>query len=326
MKSPQDAESSIDDNREENFMGLFSTLKRNSKLALRESWGRAIIILLILVGVYLLITAVTQIAAGMFMTDSMLDNPAMQRYYTASELAGGFRFGAAEWIVFGSSVILSILLIAPLTLGQARWYYNLVHVRSMPVTELFYYFETGRVYARSVFYEINIGIRSLLWMVLFYAPPSAVFGVALFFLSGNEELSRTALMTATSGIFLSIVLFILATLFYAACVCRYSLTPYLIAEDADLTVRKAIKLSVKYTKGFRFSILWFALSYIGWFFLAAFLFPAMYVVPYYSTGIAMYSRYIIEKNRNPVSDTTQEFSANTEELEIVSEEEKKTDL
>lgn len=300
-------------------MGLFSILKRNSKLALRGNWGRAIIILLIVMGVSSFITAVTQIAAGVFIPDSMIYNPAIGNYDTVWELAGEFRFGMAEWIIFGTSAVLSILLVAPLSLGQARWYYNLVHVRSMPVTELFYYFETGRAYARSVLYEINIGIRSLLWMFLFYAPPSAVFGVALFFLSGNEELSRAGLVTATSGIFLSVILFILATIFYAACVCRYSLTPYLIAEDADLTVRKAIKLSVKYTKGFRFSILWFALSYIGWFFLAAFFFPLLYVVPYYSTGIAMYSRYIIEKNRNPVPDTTQEFSANTEELETVPE-------
>lgn len=300
-------------------MGLFSILKRNSKLALRGSWGRAIIILLIVMGVSTLITVFTQIAASVFVTAPMLDDSTMAQYDTVWEFAEEFRLGTAEWIIFGASVILSLLLMSPLSLGQARWYYNLVHGGSMPVTELFFYFETGRAYARSLLYEINIGIRSMLWMILFYAPPSAVFGVALFFLSGNGELSRVGLMTATSGIFLSAVLFILATLFYAACVCRYALTPYLIAEDAELTVRKAIKLSVKYTKGFRFSILWFGLSYIGWFFLTAFIFPVLYAVPYYSTGMAMYSRYIIEKNRNFVPDATQEFSAATEELEVVDE-------
>lgn len=304
-------------------MGLFSILKRNSKLALRGSWGRAIIILLIVMGVSALITVFTQIAAGVFVTAPILDDSAMEQYDTVWALAEEFRFGMAEWIIFGASAILSLLLMSPLSLGQARWYYNLVHGGSMPLTELFYYFETGKAYARSLLYEINIGIRSMLWMILFYAPPSAVFGVAVFFLSGNEELSRAGLMTATSGIFLSIVLFILATLFYAACICRYALTPYLIAGDSELTVRKAIKLSVNYTKGFRFSILWFGLSYIGWFFLSAFFFPILFAAPYYSTGMAMYSRYIIEKNRNSVPDETQEFSASTEDLEAAAEAENK---
>lgn len=289
-------------------MGLFSIIKRNSKLALRGSWGRAIIILLIMAGVSMLITAFTQIAVEMFAPRHFFGNPTMERYDTIMELAGEFRFSAAEWIIFGASAALSVLLVSPLSLGAARWYYNLVHGGNMPVTELFYYFERGRSYARAILYEINIGIRSMLWAVLFYLPPSAIFGIAVFFLSGNEELSRAGVMTATLGIFLSVALFLLMTIFYAACVCRYALTPYLMAEDADLTVRKAIKLSVAYTKGFRFSMVWFVLSYTGWFLLLVFLWPTLYVTPYYSTGIAMYSRFIIEKNRS-ATEVTQEFSA-----------------
>lgn len=289
-------------------MGLFSVIKRNSKLALRGSWGRAIIILLIMVGVSVLITAFTQVAVEMFAPQPFFNNPTMESYDTIMELAEGFRLSIAEWIIFGASAALSVLLVSPLSLGAARWYYNLVHGSSMPVTELFYYFERGRSYARAILYEINIGIRSMLWAFLFYLPPSVIFGIAVFFLSGNEELSRAGVMTATLGIFLSAALYLLMTIFFAACVCRYALTPYLMAEDPDLTVRKAIKLSIAYTKGFRFSIVWFGLSYTGWFLLLVFFWPMLYVTPYYSTGMAMYSRFIIEKNRSTI-EVTQEFSA-----------------
>lgn len=307
-------------------MGLYSILKRNSKLALRGSWGRAIIILLIVMGVSTLVTVITQTAISIFTVNPMLDNPVTGKSSTFMELAQDFRFSAAEWVILGVSSILSLLLVAPLSLGATRWYYSLVHGKSLPITEMFYYLETGKAYFRAVFYEINISVRSMIWMILFYISPSAVLGISIFFLSGSTELSRAGLMTATGGIFLSAALYILATIFYAACVCRYALTPYLIAEDAELTVRKAIKLSIKYTKGFRFSILWFGLSYIGWFLLMVFFFPVLYVVPYCSTGIAMYSRFIIEKNRNSISEATQEFSSGTGDLEAVVGEESETGI
>lgn len=296
-------------------MRLFSILKRNSKLALRGSWGRAIIILLILMGASTIISALTQISVEIF-TENTFTSVHPSDINDFYELADEFRLSMYEWLVMGISVLLSVLLISPLALGQMRWYYNLVHSRSMPLTELFYFFESGKSYVRAIGYEINLGIRTLLWMILFYAPPSVVFGVSIFFLSGNRELSRTASITATSGLFVAAVLYVIATIFYAALICRYALTPYLIADDPDLTVRQAIKLSVKYTKGYRFSLLWFYASYIGWFLLTIFMFPILYVMPYYQTGIAMYARYIIEKNRSlmpPVS-ATQEFATDTGEL------------
>lgn len=291
-------------------MGLFSIIKKNSRLALKGNWGRAIVILIIMGSVSLLITVVTQMAMTMFVPPQAWNAAEqVETYSDLMQFAEGYRISAAEWIVYGVSTLLSILLISPLALGAARWYYRLVHGENLSVTELFFYFERGRSYLRAIFYEINLGIRSLLWMLVFYAVPSVILGIATFFLSGDAELTRAGTTTATLGILLAVVLFLLATLFYAACLCRYTLTPYLMADNADLTVRQAIKLSVKYTRGFRFQILWFLLSYIGWFLLLIFIWPTLYVTPYYSTGIAMYSRYLIEKNRSMPAEVTQEFSA-----------------
>lgn len=292
-------------------MKLFPTLKRNSRLALRGSFGRAIVILLITMGVSTLISALAQVAMSMFAGPVNYVTAALNDAdMTFLKMLAGFRMNPAEWIIISAVTVVSVLLMAPLSLGAIRWYYSLVHGEPLSVAELFYFFESGKLYARSIFYEINMSVRSLLWLVLFYGPPSAVYGISMYFLNGGEERAREALITATAGIFLSAILFILATLFYAACICRYALTPYLIAEDGDLTVRQAIKLSVKYTKGFRFSIIWFAASYAGWFLLMliAFMIPVFYVVPYYSTGMAMYSRFIIEKNRGGISGETREVT------------------
>lgn len=298
---------------EEEPMGLFSMLKHNSKLALKQSWGRAVILLLIILGVSSLISVLQQIALTIFVIRPMMDNPTMSNPPVTTDFREAFmwlvsQIPAAEWIIISISIILMILLIAPLSLGIMRWFFGLVHGKSAPITDVFHYYETVKDYWRAIWYDINVSIRCGLWSLLFYAVPGAILGASVYFLSGNRDATRQTIAVATSGVFLSVVLFLLATLFYAACVSRYTLTPYLMGEDDEISVGKAIKLSIAYTKGFRFSLVWFGLSYIGWLLISIFFLPIFYVWPYYSTGIAMYARFIIEKNRYEAPESTREFS------------------
>lgn len=298
-------------------MGLFSTLKRNSRLALKGCWGTAILLMLIFFGVTVLLLILQQTAINVFVVSPMLNNPTMEPNITDDPIqiiTATFQFSFAEWIIVATSTILTILLIAPLSLGIQRWFFNLVHSRRLSVAEAFHFFETAHNYSRAVWYDICISIRCALWAIPFYAVPCGIFGASIFFLSRGAELTRGESAVASTGIFISAVLFLLATIFYFACICRYLLVPYLLAEDDDISVSLAIKTSVEYTKGFRFSLMWFELSYIGWFFLLVFLFPILYIGPYYSTGVAMYARFIIEKNRYVQPEATREFSTRTDEI------------
>ncbi len=299
-------------------MGLFSILKRNSKLALRGSWGRAILIILILMGVSLLISTLSQITTSIFVVHPTSGNPMMEPNYLddpASAFAKAFNFSIPEWIIMAARAIMSLLLVTPLSLGAIRWYYSLVHGQKLPLSEIFYFFESGKAYGRAICYEFLVGIRTFLWSILFFIVPGGIFGISIYFLSGTEELPRSTSAIASTGIFLAVILAILAMIFYAACINRYTLTPYLLSEDPELSVRQAIKTSIKYTRGYRFSLVWFGFSYFGWLLLCVFVFPMLYVQPYYSTGFAMYARFIIEKNRFEVPEQTQEFSASTCEIE-----------
>lgn len=288
-------------------------LKKNSKLALKGSWGRAILLLLITMGVSVLVPTLRQIATSVFVPAPVFSNPTMEPPFSGdffNAFVETFRISWVEWVIIVVSGILSLLLSVPLSLGVVRWFYNIVHGRSLPITEAFHFFETGRTLWRAIWYEINVSIRCGLWAILFYCVPSSILGVSIYYLSGNGEPDRSAAAVATTGIFLSVVLFLLATIFYAACICRYALAPYLLSESDDVTVKSAIRSSIAYTKGYRFSLMWFSLSFIGWFLL---LIPALpvvfYVFPYCNTAVAMYSRYIIEKNRYSEPDSTKEFSS-----------------
>lgn len=285
-------------------------LKRNSRYALRGTWWRVGAILLITLGVSVLISVLRQAAISVFVPNTALGNPTMEPppdAWTLDSVLQSLSMPMAEWIITGISSLLSLLLLTPLTLGVTRWFFKLVHGEKPSVSSIFYFFESFRDYCRAVWYDVNLGIRCALWAIPFYIAPGSILVVSILFFSGNSSTDRSVSALAGAGIFLSAVLFMLATIFYAACVCRYALTPYLLSESDEVTVRQAIRTSVAYMKGFRFSFVWFALSYVGWFLLCMFLAPVFYVWPYYSTGFAMYARFIIEKNRHGEPDSTQEF-------------------
>ena len=63
----------------------------------------------------------------------------------------------------------------------------------------------------------------------------------------------------------------------------YSMTPYLLAENPNLETQRAITLSREMTRGYRFQMFIFDLSFIGWNMLGALLFGIgmLFVAPYY---------------------------------------------
>jgi uncharacterized membrane protein len=214
----------------------------------------------------------------------------------------------AEWIIVGVFSLLMLLIVTPVEMGAARWFYALVHGEKQPVSEAFWYFESGRRYCRSVWCCVNVNLRSFLWSLPFFALPGGLLAYSSYWLS-REDVTRAQSAAATIGALMAGCLMILAAVFYAACVSRYMLTVFLLGESDDVTVGRAIRDSVRYTRGFRFSLMWFAFSYIGWFLLCWLFFPAFYVWPYYSAGIAMYALYIIEKKRHEAANATLEFAA-----------------
>jgi len=69
----------------------------------------------------------------------------------------------------------------------------------------------------------------------------------------------------------------------------YYFTPYILAECPSVKPRSALKISMQITKGHRWSIFVFMLSFMGWLVLSAFTFGILtivYVGPYYFTALA----------------------------------------
>lgn len=298
-------------------MSLFSIFKRNSRLALRGNWGRAILILLISAGASFLLLGIQGMVTNFFVDPMTLDPTFAMRYGFNEYFFQRFVSASLKELLIGVIfLVIHMLLFSPLNLGVNRWFYQLVHGCGHSVAELFRYFESGGSYRRALWLEVNLTVRIYLWAIVFFAVPGALFGFSFVGVVRGEAAGRVAMTVASVGLFLACVLGILAFVFYGALVSRYQLAAYLLSENDEITVREAIRLSVAYTRGSRFSLFGFQLTFIGWMLLCVFFFPVFYVVPYFHTALAMYGRYLIEKARQlspapapqePISDATREF-------------------
>ena len=285
-------------------MTLFSTLKRNSKLALKDNWGRAIFVLLIHLGVSALLSALLWVATNTFL-QPVFQNPTMEP--AGLPLFELFTAYQRRLILLCVFTLLGCLVLAPLQLGRLYWFRWLVHGKSLPLNEMFRFFESFRAFRRAVWYYLNLHARALVWGLAFYAIPCGVMVASVFTLQGGGE--RSTLMLATVGLTFSVALLLLASILFLAFLNRYILVAYLLCEDEELRVCQAIRTSIRYTRGYRFSFLLYGLTFLGWLLVSALTLGlgAIYTAPYLNTAYAMYSRYIIEKNRYIPPNATQEF-------------------
>lgn len=290
-------------------MSLFSVFKRNAKLALRGNWGTAIGIVAISSGASLLLYVLQTLTLQMFVPPVAADSPFAAQYGIDSETFQQIaRTSLAELGISGGFMLLQLLLFAPLNLGMAYWYWQLIQGEPIPLGGVFRYFESGRQYFRAVLLELQLTVRTLLWAGVFFCVPSVLLcGSLLITVQGEENVSRAMLTIASLGTVFSCALFLLAMVLYLALMGKYTLAPYLLCEEDTLPVGKAIRQSAKETKGFRFRLLGFQLTFIGWALLCVFVVPVLAVVPYIYAATTIYARYILERQRAAPPEPTREF-------------------
>jgi len=281
-------------------MPLFSMLKRNSKLALEGSWGRAILVLLIPSACAALLSA---LGAGANLLALGLREPARSR-----GLAGALlEVSLPSLAVVALLMALGLLLLAPLRLGVSYWFFCLVHGRSLPVRSVFRWYAGPRRYASAVGYAVHIAARSYFWALLFLLVPLTLTASSLRLLSVGE--SRTVMAFGTVGLSIAAVLTLLSEVLCTIFLGRYFLAAYLLCGEEEPSIRAAFRSSMEYTRGHCFSFFLYTLSFLGWLLLSVLTcgLAALFTAPYLAASCAMYGRYLIEQSHGESPDSTREF-------------------
>lgn len=262
-------------------MSLRKEIKNNAKRCLYTNWGKAISIVLLGTAIYLLFS-ITEVLAAMLMGIAPYEDVGFLGY----ALDNVPNVSIMSMALTAAISMGTFLVITPLNLGITGWYWKLSDGESEDILNIFHCFANGRMFCRSLWLNINIALRCLLWAVLLFSVPVAVIVYCAFFVPPS-------LPSVLGGIF-GWILAAAATAGLALTVGRYFLARYCLL-DGETKVRAAIKKSVHATKGARDEILIFHLSYTGWFLLGLLVIPWLYVKPYYDTSCVLYARYLLER-------------------------------
>ena len=283
-------------------------VKQNARLILKNNWSKAIMILLIINLLAIAISALEYAYSNAFQIKSVYDFQNLSVTLNEVYISTGVTF------VF---TILTLLLTTPLKLGQAEWYWKLTERKPQGVEGIFEWFGSLRLYAKSLWLNIYIGIRALPWVLLTIGIPLSIIYGSLYVFTSNPKNTQIDLLCSLLMI-LGFGLLICGIILYFFIMTRYFLANYLLVEDNKRKVTECVRNSIKYSKGKRSEIFIFQLSFIAWGFLCIvgiFILVGtpllLFVMPYYYSSCAVYAKYIIFSARAPqdgiISDNTIKF-------------------
>lgn len=217
---------------------------------------------------------------------------------------GRFIFDARALAVDAVATVISFLVISPLIIGMFEWYWKITDGKEAKIGDVFAWYGSGKLYGKSLLLSLNVGIRMILWSLLIFCVPTAleIVGNLLVTDSGTNFATMTTddttkMVLGSICMFFGFALMIGGILLYVFIVSRYIPSVYLFTENKDLKSSEAVKLSVKYSKAYRWEYTKFVLSYIGWFITCIFLLPLLYVIPYFFSSLTVFTKSIIYTER-----------------------------
>ncbi|MCL2856994.1 MAG: DUF975 family protein [Oscillospiraceae bacterium] len=288
-------------------MSFYAAIKKSAKTALAGRRGAGAVATLLVLGALATLGAMDFFALRMFApppSDYWRSGAVEPTYF----LRVFFGQSPQELIIAGLALATYLMLLAPLFLGMARWHYVLIQGDRPNTGELLHFFRGGRRYGRAVWHNVQLTLRCLGWGIVFLALPSGLLSICVRFLL-IDGLTRTTRMIASVGIVVAFALLVMAAVLYAIYLGKYALSGYLLCESDRISVRQALRTSIRYTKGYRGVKFLFTLSFAGWYLLvpATLLVALVFVLTYHMAGETVFARYLVEKNRAELSPVTREF-------------------
>lgn len=191
------------------------------------------------------------------------------------------------------TLVLRVILLAPLGAGAAAWFAALAGGWTRPVSTIFWAYG-NRVWLRS----LGVSLYSGLFTATVTLVPLAGEGLSLWLLRERlgalpprEQLLAWSLAGAAALLWLLIA---------RACCQRLAMARFLLGPDYGYSAAEAIALSGEYTRGFRWRLVLLDLSFLPWFAACLLGFPALYVLPWYAASRARCFRILLHRRSRPV--------------------------
>lgn len=261
--------------------GLGARLRRDAFLCLKGRWGKALAGTFFLFGVGTVLLLAEQFALTVL---GFFGNEALQVPFFGTMITPAQAFCSLGAMAAG------LMIMAPLTVGIRKWYYRLAEGPTPDLRMIFDYYCSMRLWCGAVSLQFIVRLRTVLFGAVLALPVLAL-DTGRRMLGGLNTPAAAAseallfLLTAVTGLTAAVLTFGWSL--------RYFLAPYYLAEDEDMTVRQALRSSVRAMKGMQGQVLTLLLGWLPLFVSCIFLVPLVFVLPCCQTALAINARYLM---------------------------------
>lgn len=184
--------------------------------------------------------------------------------------------------IFFVSAIL-FLFICALKLGEQFLYFMKASGGKGRWSLLFHFFSfRGSFRALSLYAKLTA--LKIFWLLYFLFPCAVCYGIVYYLYSyGNILPIVYYILIAGSSVLLSFCVFMWRVTFS-----RYNAAQYYVCLKRDMSPKEAIKKSIHFTDGFLRESVLLESSFFGWFLSCGFIFPLVYVLPYFKISKALF--------------------------------------
>lgn len=258
----------------------FMQLKSKAKESLKGKWSVAIAASMTLVALSLLDIILQYILMSVFRVDAVWSvvEPTTVPHY--SRIAG---YGIT---VFSS--LYSLFLFVPFAMGVLRWFWKNSHGEEVSLSEVFYYFSSGKRFFKTVYLAFLLFLCVCLGAVVCFLPY-----VMMVLLAKPQfyALFGAGMPLWVSSLFPLTQFFEVAGMFLFICwVARYMLFFVPFFADSEQSAVKIIAESVRLTKGKLIRLVGFIFSFLGWLILCVFVLPMVFVIPFALASVIEYGK------------------------------------
>lgn len=199
--------------------------------------------------------------------------------------------------IFEIAAVAFIVFLSPVYTGVIRYYNLLAYNKEADISQVFYYLTKER-YFQTLSFNISLMGRYIAHGIVSFIP-SILCGGAAGVLSNMYPGSLASSVMIILNVFIS---FTCLVLFYAV-TRKYFMASYLfVNDDINIYRKDCVKASKILMRNNTVRPVKLLISFIPWFLLCFFVFPLIYVVPYYNQAKSLSSRWIYEINCGKIKD------------------------
>lgn len=186
------------------------------------------------------------------------------------------------------SCLFSLAVMFPLIFGIMRWFWMVTGGSNPDIGEIFHFFSEPKQFFKSFRISIGIYLRLIVGTVVCFLPY-----IAMSILTQPDVYNKLGFDMPIVMESLNSIVGILEFLGFAALmlwVSSFALFYSVMFSEPELSAHKTIRKTTKMSRGLRFNLVTFVLSFFGWFMLSFLIVPLLFVAPYFLSSMAVYGR------------------------------------